>query len=174
MRLANKMHSNLREGEQLPIPHHFSPLERKSQLRLTDLSFRVTLEQILKCLRAEMSRNECDEICEEALHDEARAEEARQALVTPSTAERLAQVFRALADPTRVRIVSALARAELCVGDLAAVLGMSVSAVSHQLRLLRELHVVRKRREGKHIYYALDDEHVGDLFARGLEHVQHE
>jgi DNA-binding transcriptional ArsR family regulator len=121
-----------------------------------------------------MGRDDRDEVCEEALHDEARAEEARQALVAPSTAEGLAQVFRALADPTRVRIVSALARAELCVGDLAAVLGMSVSAVSHQLRLLRELRVVRKRRDGKHIYYALDDEHVGDLFERGLEHVQHE
>ncbi|MBN1811628.1 MAG: helix-turn-helix transcriptional regulator [Anaerolineae bacterium] len=122
-----------------------------------------------------MGRDDRDEMCvEEALHDGARAEEARQALVAPSTAGRLAQVFRALADPTRVRIVSALARAELCVGDLAAVLGMSISAVSHQLRLLRELRVVRKRRDGKHIYYALDDEHVGDLFALGLEHVQHE
>ena len=121
-----------------------------------------------------MDRNERDEICvEEALHDEARAEKACQALIVPAMAEKLAQVFRALADPTRVRIVSVLAEAELCVGDLAAVLGMSISAISHQLRLLRELRVVRKRREGKHIYYALDDEHVGDLFERGLEHVRH-
>jgi DNA-binding transcriptional ArsR family regulator len=59
------------------------------------------------------------------------------------------------------------------VGDIATALGMSVSAVSHQLRLLRELRVVRKRREGKHIYYALDDEHVQQLFALGLEHVRH-
>jgi DNA-binding transcriptional ArsR family regulator len=121
-----------------------------------------------------MGRDDRDEMCEETLHDKARAEEARQALVVPATAGRLAQVFRALADPTRVRIVSALAEAELCVGDLAAVLGMSISAISHQLRLLRELRVVRKRRDGKHIYYALDDEHVGALFALGLEHVQHE
>jgi DNA-binding transcriptional ArsR family regulator len=120
-----------------------------------------------------MGRDDRDEMCEEALHDRARVDNARQALVTPSTAEQLAQVFRAMADPTRVRIVSALARAELCVGDLAAVLDMSISAVSHQLRLLRELRVVRKRRDGKHVYYALDDEHVGDLFARGLEHVRH-
>jgi DNA-binding transcriptional ArsR family regulator len=89
------------------------------------------------------------------------------------TAEQLAQVFRALADPTRVRMVSVLVEAELCVGDLAAALGMSVSAVSHQLRLLRELRVVRRRRQGKRIYYALDDDHVRDLFERGLEHVQH-
>jgi DNA-binding transcriptional ArsR family regulator len=120
-----------------------------------------------------MAGNDCDENCKEVLHDEAKAGAACQVLVAPATAEQLAQVFRALADPTRVRIVSALAGAELCVGDLAAVLGMSISAVSHQLRLLRELRVVCKRREGKHIYYALDDEHVSDLFERGLEHVQH-
>jgi len=86
----------------------------------------------------------------------------------------MAQTFRALADPTRVRILSALTRTELCVGDLAVVLGMSISAISHQLRLLRGLRLVRRRRAGKHIYYTLDDEHVRDLFERGLEHVQHE
>lgn len=108
--------------------------------------------------------------CDEMLHSEGRSER----LVDSATAEQLAQVFRAMADPTRVRILSALSEAELCVGDLAEVLGMSISAISHQLRLLRELRVVRKRREGKHIYYALDDEHVRDLFERGLEHVRHE
>jgi DNA-binding transcriptional ArsR family regulator len=107
--------------------------------------------------------------CDEVPHSKGRSDR----LVDPTTADRLAQVFRAMADPTRVRILSALTDAELCVGDLAAVLEMSISAVSHQLRLLRELRVVRRRREGKHIYYALDDEHVGDLFARGLEHVRH-
>lgn len=122
-----------------------------------------------------MNDNNHDETCvDETLHDEVRAEKVRQGLTDPQTAEQLAQVFRALADPTRVRIVSALAETELCVGDLAAVLGMSISAVSHQLRLLRELRIVRKRRQGKHIYYALDDAHVRDLLARGLEHVRHE
>jgi DNA-binding transcriptional ArsR family regulator len=111
-----------------------------------------------------------DEMCrDDVLHSGTCPEQ----LVDSATAERLAQVFRAMADPTRVRILSALAEAELCVGDLAGVLEMSISAISHQLRLLRELRVVRKRREGKHIYYALDDEHVRDLFERGLEHVQH-
>ena len=108
--------------------------------------------------------------CDEVPHSEGRSE----SLVDSATAEQLAQVFRAMADPTRVRILSALVEAELCVGDLAKSLEMSISAISHQLRLLRELRVVRKRREGKHIYYALDDEHVRDLFARGLEHVRHE
>jgi DNA-binding transcriptional ArsR family regulator len=125
-------------------------------------------------LNVEMDGNDRDEICVDGtLHDEVRAEKVRRELIAPQTAEQLAQVFRALADPTRVRIVSALAKSELCVGDLAAVLGMSISAISHQLRLLRELRIVCKRREGKHIYYALDDEHVQELFALGLEHVQH-
>jgi DNA-binding transcriptional ArsR family regulator len=115
-----------------------------------------------------------DEVCTEGVrHSGLSTKELGQLLADPLTAERLAQVFRVMADPTRVRILSALACAELCVGDLAAALEMSVSAVSHQLRLLRELRVVCKRREGKHIYYALDDEHVQELFALGLEHVKH-
>jgi DNA-binding transcriptional ArsR family regulator len=109
--------------------------------------------------------------CEETRHD---GQTAQQTLVDAPTAERLAQTFSALGDPTRVRILSALAETELCVGDLAAALEMSMSAISHQLHLLRELRIVRNRRAGKHIYYALDDEHVHDLFRRGLEHVQHE
>ncbi len=119
-------------------------------------------------MKEDSSDHEC---CEEARHDEPQA---RGPPVDAPTAERLAQIFRALADPTRVRILSALAGTELCVGDLAAALGMSMSAISHQLRLLHGLRVVRKRRAGKHIYYALDDEHIHDLFQRGLEHVQHE
>jgi len=90
------------------------------------------------------------------------------------TAIRLAATFRALSDPTRVRIVSLLGEAELCVRDLAAALNMSQSAVSHQLRILRDLRLVRWRRDGRQIFYALDDEHVADLFRRGLAHVMHE
>ena len=95
------------------------------------------------------------------------------ALSEQQTAQ-LAEIFKALADPTRVRILHALSHAELCVGDLAAVLEMSESAVSHQLRLLRSLRVVRARREGKQVYYALDDEHVTRLFQLSLEHLGHE
>jgi ArsR family transcriptional regulator, lead/cadmium/zinc/bismuth-responsive transcriptional repressor len=87
---------------------------------------------------------------------------------------RLAETFKALADPTRVRIMHALSHAELCVGDLAAVLEMTESAVSHQLRLLRGLRVVRARRDGRLIFYALDDEHVSRLFQLSLEHLGHE
>jgi DNA-binding transcriptional ArsR family regulator len=86
----------------------------------------------------------------------------------------LSEIFKALADSTRVRILHALSHAELCVGDLAAVLEMTESAVSHQLRLLRGLRVVRARREGKLVFYALDDEHVTRLFQLSLEHLGHE
>ncbi len=94
-------------------------------------------------------------------------------LVDDPTAVRLAETFGALSDPTRVRIVSLLADAELCVCDLAAALGMSQSATSHQLRTLRDLRLVRRRREGRQIFYTLDDEHIADLFRRGLAHVGH-
>jgi DNA-binding transcriptional ArsR family regulator len=102
-----------------------------------------------------------------------RVEEAVVNLVEGPTANRLAETFKALSDPTRVRIVSLLTDAELCVCDLAVALGMSQSAVSHQLRTLRDLRLVRWRREGRQIFYALDDEHVADLFRRGLDHVAH-
>jgi DNA-binding transcriptional ArsR family regulator len=105
-------------------------------------------------------------------HD--RVQAALPNLVDGSTAGRLADTFKALSDPTRVRIVSLLAGAELCVCDLSAVLGMSQSAVSHQLRTLRDMRLVRWRRDGRQIFYTLDDEHVGDLFRRGLDHVAHE
>ncbi|MGD2207616.1 MAG: metalloregulator ArsR/SmtB family transcription factor [Anaerolineae bacterium] len=94
-------------------------------------------------------------------------------LVNDETAAHLAETFKALSDPTRVRIVSLLTDAELCVCDLAAVLGMSQSAVSHQLRTLRDLRLVRWRREGRQIFYTLDDDHVADLFRLSLDHVAH-
>lgn len=111
--------------------------------------------------------------CAETYINEARVQEALANLVDLDTANRLAEVFKALSDPTRVRIVSLLAEGELCVCDLAAALGMSQSAVSHQLRGLRDLRLVRWQREGRQIFYTLDDEHVADLFRRGLEHVAH-
>ena len=94
------------------------------------------------------------------------------ALAPESTAE-VAEIFKAMSDPTRVRILHALSHAELCVGDLAAVLGMKEPAISHQLRLLRSLRVVRARRDGKLVYYSLDDDHVTRLFQLSLEHVGH-
>ncbi|MEW5944945.1 MAG: metalloregulator ArsR/SmtB family transcription factor [bacterium] len=84
----------------------------------------------------------------------------------------LAETFRALGDPSRVRILMALSVEELCVCDLANLLGISISAASHQLRILRGLKVVKYRRNGKMVYYSLDDEHIENLFTEGLRHVK--
>lgn len=106
------------------------------------------------------------------LHKE-QAAGAKRCLIDSETAHGLAETFAALGDPNRVRLLSALMEGELCVYDLAAVLGMSQSAVSHQLRVLRALHLVRARKSGRTVFYTLDDDHIRDLFNRGLEHYQH-
>ncbi|MGE3959773.1 MAG: ArsR/SmtB family transcription factor [Vicinamibacterales bacterium] len=84
----------------------------------------------------------------------------------------LVDTFKVLGDATRVRILDVVSRRELCVGDIADLLGLSESAVSHQLRLLRTARLVRQRRAGQQIFYALDDQHVIKLFAQAREHVQ--
>lgn len=94
-------------------------------------------------------------------------------LINVPTANRLGELFKALGDPTRLRIISLLLENELCVHTLEAALGMSQSAISHQLRVLRQLQLVRFRKEGRHVYYALDDEHVHELVKQGLLHVEH-
>ena len=83
----------------------------------------------------------------------------------------LADLFKVFGDSTRVKIICALLRAEMCVCDIAALLGMSKSAISHQLRTLRQTRLVKYRREGKVVYYSLEDEHVGNIFDQGLVHV---
>jgi DNA-binding transcriptional ArsR family regulator len=93
-------------------------------------------------------------------------------LLTPESVDALAETFKVLGDGTRVRILDALSRSELCVCDLARLLGLSDSAVSHQLRLLRGMRLVRPRRDGKMIFYTLDDQHIVRLFEQGLEHVE--
>lgn len=105
--------------------------------------------------------------------DEERVRQAERELIDGLTATRLAEVFKALSDPTRLRIISALGEGELCVFDIAAALGMSHSAISHQLRTLRNLRLVKNRREGRMVYYALDDEHIQTLFRQGMDHVKH-
>jgi DNA-binding transcriptional ArsR family regulator len=83
----------------------------------------------------------------------------------------LADLFKVFGDSTRILILSALLHGELCVCDIAALLGMSKSAISHQLRVLRQSKLVRPRRDGKVVFYALDDGHVGAILSQGLEHV---
>ena len=110
----------------------------------------------------------CDVPC---LHPEA-VRAARETLLPAAEAQDLAAIFGVLADPTRLRLVAALAGRELCVCDLANVLGLRQSTVSHQLRLLRALRIVRFRKAGRVAYYTLDDPHVAALLAQGLDHIR--
>lgn len=105
------------------------------------------------------------------IHPE-RIAKARQEAFTAELTEDLSQIFKALADPTRLHILIALGQDEMCVCDLAALLGVSESAVSHQLRHLRTMRLVRNRRDGKVLYYRLADEHIAELIRIALEHVQ--
>ena len=90
------------------------------------------------------------------------------------TVDGLTEIFRMLGDPTRVRILDVLAGGELCVCDIADLVGTSESAVSHQLRLLRGMRLVRPRRAGRQVYYALDDQHIISLFQQGVRHILEE
>jgi len=111
--------------------------------------------------------------CEIYHVDEAMVQKAQAQLLDGLTSTHLAEFFGALADPTRVRILSALTAGEMCVCDLAATLGMTQSAISHQLRTLRQLRLIKHRKAGRMVYYTLDDEHVSLLFQEGLDHVKH-
>ncbi len=86
----------------------------------------------------------------------------------------LSYVFKTLGDKTRIKILYALSKSELCVCDISAVLGMSMSAVSHQLRVLRSMRLVRYRKKGKEVYYSLDDEHIIQLITVSYRHVMEE
>lgn len=109
----------------------------------------------------------CETIC---VHRDL-IESVQETLIPGEQVLQLADLFKTLGDPTRVRIMDALAQKEFCVCDLAALLDLSQSATSHQLRILRSNHLVKYRREGKMVYYSLDDDHVTALYRQGLEHI---
>ena len=108
------------------------------------------------------------------LIDAERVARVRQAMAPDEVMDRTAETFRVLGDPTRARIIFSLLHEELCVGDLASLMGISSSAVSHQLRILRNLRLVRHRKAGKVVYYALDDDHIRNLFEEAFRHVREE
>ncbi|PIE98437.1 MAG: transcriptional regulator [Treponema sp.] len=99
---------------------------------------------------------------------------ARKKMPSEKTMTELSDFFKNFGDSTRLKIVSALMAGELCVAEIAEVLGMSVSAISHQLRVLRHAKIVRSRRDGKMVYYAIDDNHVGIVYSVGMDHIQEE
>lgn len=120
---------------------------------------------------AEPNRASADERdCEvDAIHPSAVLR-ARSALGNAAPVDDIATIFAVLGDPTRIRVLTALSAGELCVCDLAAATGVNRSTVSHQLRVLRNHRLVRRRREGKIVYYALDDDHVVHLLAMASAH----
>ena len=118
------------------------------------------------------SHQPCEEpFCEVRTIHLDRVITARDEAIPEALLERLALTYKILGDPTRLKIVMALKSGEMCVCDLAAFAGVSESAVSHQLRRLRDLALVKHRRDGQTLYYALDDRHVSDLVEIGLEHL---
>lgn len=119
-----------------------------------------------------MPKNEY--ICDcNIIHKEAVANVLTK-LPSSTTFENLAKLFKLIGDPTRCRILFALDNEEMCVCDIANVLKMTKSAVSHQLRLLRQSQIVKTRKSGKEVYYTLDDEHIQKLFEVALEHINHQ
>ena len=114
------------------------------------------------------------EICQtQCVHPEA-VRRVKEKMPVQKILMDLADFFKVFGDPTRIRILTALHQEELCVCDLVDVLGMNQSAVSHQLRVLRGAKVVKFRKEGKMVYYSLDDDHVCELLSDGLAHIQEE
>ncbi|MFD0692483.1 ArsR/SmtB family transcription factor [Paenibacillus sp. GCM10027628] len=120
-----------------------------------------------------MEKAMMQDTCEESCTGTALTEQLQEQLINDDKAARIAEVFKALGDPTRVKIIYALLQKELCVHDLSAVLDMGQSAISHQLRYLRNLHIVKRRKAGKTVYYALDDGHIEQIFVQTLQHLQH-
>jgi ArsR family transcriptional regulator len=113
-----------------------------------------------------------DEACDVFHLHPGKVSALKRGLMADGPVAALAETFKVLGDTTRVRILDALSRSELCVCDIARLLGLSESAVSHQLRLLRGMRLVRPRRAGRMVFYTLDDQHIVGLFEHGLEHVQ--
>lgn len=118
-----------------------------------------------------MPKNEF--ICDCAMLHEDVVAHVRAQMPTDALCQKGAAFFKLLGDATRMKILSVLAIHELCVCDIANLLSMTKSAVSHQLALLKGAGFVRFRREGKAIYYSLDDEHVSGMLALGIKHIQH-
>lgn len=101
-----------------------------------------------------------------------RVARAREEAIADEDLERLALVYKALGDPTRLKMAMALRRGEMCVCDLAALLNLSESATSHQIRRLKDLALIKSRRDGQILYYSLDDHHVEELIQVGQDHLR--
>ena len=120
----------------------------------------------------EKIRLESEDTCKDHSIDEKKVKTLKEIIPEEKDIFALAETFKALSDPTRVKIIFCLSKKELCVHELAALLNMSLSAISHQLRILRNMRLVKFRKEGKKVFYLLDDRHIENLFNQGWEHVR--
>ena len=117
--------------------------------------------------------NIIQEQCEDTCGGTSNIHVLQEQLISEQTASSLAEIFKALGDPTRLKIIHTLLKHELCVHDIVQVLEMGQSAVSHQPRYLRNLRIVKRRKVGKTVFYSLDDEHIEQIFVQMLQHVKH-
>ncbi|MEF3304991.1 ArsR/SmtB family transcription factor [Paenibacillus sp. GYB003] len=112
----------------------------------------------------------CDDTCPGT---DADLDSLKAAMISDQAAAGMADLFKALGDATRVKLIYAMLDKELCVHDLAVLLDMGQSAISHQLRYLRNLRIVKRRKAGKTVYYSLDDDHIEQVFVQTLQHLKH-
>ncbi|HWR38080.1 MAG TPA: metalloregulator ArsR/SmtB family transcription factor [Patescibacteria group bacterium] len=119
-----------------------------------------------------MSDRDCD-VCEQLCEHPLNICRAKADMLSDEHTQQLAELFKILGDPTRIKILRALSTQELCVCDIVAVVQMGQSAVSHQLRILRGARLVKYRKEGKMVWYSIDDDHIEILLSQGIEHIQH-
>ena len=113
-----------------------------------------------------------DEFCHCTVIHQQSVDQTRKKLLSRELAGKLSDFYKIMADPTRVLILQCLQMNEMCVCDIAAVIGMQQSAVSHQLRLLKQARLVKNRKEGKIVYYSLEDQHIDLVFSYGIEHIK--
>ncbi len=119
-------------------------------------------------------REHTEDVCQvDHIHDQL-LEQVEQSMPDDETLCEVAELFKVFGDVTRTKILSALFETELCVCDITQIVKMSMSAVSHQLRILRQTKIVKSRRCGKEVYYSLDDEHISQIYRMALEHLKEE
>ena len=116
--------------------------------------------------------NSKEDVCQISMINEKKVKAVKKELLEPEIYSNLSETFNALGSNTRVKILHILSKEELCVCDISAILDMSISAISHQLRVLRNIKLVKYRKEGKVVYYSLDDDHIVKLLEMALEHVR--
>lgn len=112
-----------------------------------------------------------DELCEQTIVHENIVNKLKNNMLDENRIIDLAELFKVFGDSTRIKIISSLIQSELCVCDIAAIINSSVSAVSHQLRILKQSKLVKYKKVGKVVYYSLDDDHVNQIFNKGCEHL---